>query len=163
MRYLPLLWPVQHSGAGVEHNDVILTLYLGLLGKQHIVHTPIIHVSLVYNEHLYLFWFDHFWGYLVDLTITKFLFEINWPLQVLGLSFFESEDHRTGRKFNKTLFEECTLFLVNNMHYSNNVILNFLPVWWLSYQFTFVYLNKKVHLELLKDKILLFYFFFASY
>ena len=32
-------------GAAVKHNDVILTL--GLLGKQHVKHTPINHVSLL--------------------------------------------------------------------------------------------------------------------
>ena len=40
--HLPLLWPVRQSGAAVKHNDVTLTL--GLLSKQHIAHTPTIHV-----------------------------------------------------------------------------------------------------------------------
>jgi hypothetical protein len=44
LRYLPLLWPVQQLGAAVELNDVIVTL--GLLSKQHIMHTPISHASL---------------------------------------------------------------------------------------------------------------------
>ena len=26
-RYLPLVWPVQQSGAAVEHKDVIMTLF----------------------------------------------------------------------------------------------------------------------------------------
>ena len=43
-QYLPLLSPVQQSGAAVEHNDVILTLGLHING--HVVHTPISHVSL---------------------------------------------------------------------------------------------------------------------
>ena len=36
---LPLLWPVGQSGAAVEHNDGIVTL--GLLSKQHVMHTPL--------------------------------------------------------------------------------------------------------------------------
>ena len=38
-QYLPLLWPVRQSEAAVEHNEVIL--YLGLLSKQLVTHTPI--------------------------------------------------------------------------------------------------------------------------
>ena len=45
MRYLPLLWPVQQSGAAVQHNDAIVTL--GLLSKQLVLQTPKSHVSLV--------------------------------------------------------------------------------------------------------------------
>ena len=52
VRYLPLLWPVRQSGAAVEHNDFIVTL--GLLNKQHIMHTPISHVSLVVSYFTYL-------------------------------------------------------------------------------------------------------------
>ena len=40
--------PVQQSEAAVEPNDVIVTL--GLLSKQHIVHTPISHISLVIDK-----------------------------------------------------------------------------------------------------------------
>ena len=36
--------------AAVKHNDVILTL--GLLSKQHVAHTPISHVSLVWMLNL---------------------------------------------------------------------------------------------------------------
>ena len=41
---LPLLWPVQQSGAAVKHNDIIVTL--GLLSKQQVAYTPVSHVSL---------------------------------------------------------------------------------------------------------------------
>ena len=37
LQYLPLFWPVRQSGAAVT---------LGLLSRQHAVHTPIRHISL---------------------------------------------------------------------------------------------------------------------
>ena len=39
---------VQQLEAAVEPNDVIVTL--GLLSKQHIMHTPISHISLVIDK-----------------------------------------------------------------------------------------------------------------
>ena len=52
-RYLPLLWPVQQSGAAIEHNDVILT---NLKTSYWLNHTPWCYgitlylVSLLYSR-----------------------------------------------------------------------------------------------------------------
>ena len=122
------LWLVRQSVAAVKHNDVILTL--GLLGKQHVKHTPINHVSLLWIKIIFagLYQKDFVSGY---LNCAKTNHAVSLYVSVVIIT----TDHKTR----STKTKNACMYWVVSMCYLRVFIVMLMNIW----------LNFSIHLKII--------------